>query len=201
MGHSRTGTRNPKLVYSSVQFSSVQSLNRVQLFATPWIAARQASLFITICRSSLRLMSIESVMPSSHLILGHPIWKGLSLFSFISVWFHLSFLRGIAWLPLHLVFVWFWNLYAFVISDISVIKEESLLLFPSYASTWGSSTSIFFFYTFLTPSCNEGELFCLVCLRGVVEIAVLSSHFTTLSRSPCLWPGCIICSHSQGSAT
>ena len=43
------------------------------LFATPWIAARQASLSITISRSSLRLTSIESMMPSSHLILGHPL--------------------------------------------------------------------------------------------------------------------------------
>ena len=51
------------------QFSSVQSLSRVQLFATPWIAARQASLSITISRSSPRPTSIESVMPSSHLIL------------------------------------------------------------------------------------------------------------------------------------
>ena len=57
----------------TVQFSSVESLSRVRLFATPWIAARQASLFITISRSSLRLMSIESVMPSSHLILGRPL--------------------------------------------------------------------------------------------------------------------------------
>ena len=54
---------------NSVQFSSVQSLSRVRLFATPWIAACQAPLSITISRSSLRLMSIESVMPSSHLIL------------------------------------------------------------------------------------------------------------------------------------
>ena len=55
------------------QLSSVQSLSRVQLFATPWIAARQASLSITNSRSSLRLTSIESVMPSSHLILCHPL--------------------------------------------------------------------------------------------------------------------------------
>ena len=57
----------------SVQFSSVQSLSRVRLFATPWIAARQASLSITNSWSSLRLMPIESVMPSSHLILCHPL--------------------------------------------------------------------------------------------------------------------------------
>ena len=56
----------------ALQFSSVQSLSRVRLFATPWIAARQASLSITISRSSLRFMSIESVMPSSHLLLGCP---------------------------------------------------------------------------------------------------------------------------------
>ena len=55
------------------QFSSVQSLSRVRLFATPWIAAFQASLSITISRSSLRLTSIESMMPSSHLILCSPL--------------------------------------------------------------------------------------------------------------------------------
>ena len=55
------------------QFSSVQSLSRVQLFATPSITARQASLSITNSQGSLRLTSIESVMPSSHLILRHPL--------------------------------------------------------------------------------------------------------------------------------
>ena len=54
-------------------FSSVQSLNHVRLFATPWITAHQASLSITNSHSSLRLTSIESVMPSSHLILCHPL--------------------------------------------------------------------------------------------------------------------------------
>ena len=56
-----------------VQFSSVQSLSRVWLFATPWIAALQASLSITNSQSSLRLMSIKLVMPSSHLILYGPL--------------------------------------------------------------------------------------------------------------------------------
>ena len=56
-----------------LQFSSVQSLSCVRLFATPWIAARQASLSITNSRSSLKLMCIESVMPSSHLILCRPL--------------------------------------------------------------------------------------------------------------------------------
>ena len=57
----------------SVQFSSVQSLSRIRLFATPWIAARQASLSITNSRSLPKLMSIESVMPSIHLILCCPL--------------------------------------------------------------------------------------------------------------------------------
>ena len=58
--------------YIILQFSSVQLLSCVRLFATPWIAACQTSLFITNFLSSLRLTSIESVMPSSHLILYCP---------------------------------------------------------------------------------------------------------------------------------
>ena len=57
----------------SSSFSSVQLLSRVQLFGTPWIAEHQASLSITNSRSSLELMSIESVMPFSHLILCHSL--------------------------------------------------------------------------------------------------------------------------------
>ena len=58
---------------TSVQFSSFQSLSHVWLFATPWIAACQASLSINNSRSSLKLTSIKSVMPSSHLILCRPL--------------------------------------------------------------------------------------------------------------------------------
>ena len=57
-----------------IQFSSVQLLSHVWLFATPWIAASQASLSITISRSSFKLTSIELVMPSSHLILCRPLF-------------------------------------------------------------------------------------------------------------------------------
>ena len=60
--------------WKDAQFSSVQSLSRVWLLATPWIAARQAYLSITNSRSSLKLTSIESVMPSSHLILCRPLF-------------------------------------------------------------------------------------------------------------------------------
>ena len=57
----------------SIQFSSVQSLSRVRLFVTPWTAARQASLSITNSQSLPKLISIESMMPSNHLILCHPL--------------------------------------------------------------------------------------------------------------------------------
>ena len=62
-----------KAVINLVQYSSVQLLSCVRLFATPWIAALQASLSITNSRSSLRLTSIESVMPFSRLILCRPL--------------------------------------------------------------------------------------------------------------------------------
>ena len=65
----------------SVQFSSVQSLNRVQLFSTPWTAAWQTSL----SRGLFKLMSIESVMPSNHLILCHPLRLLPSVFPSIRV--------------------------------------------------------------------------------------------------------------------
>ena len=73
-----------------VSFSSVQSLSRVQLFATPWTAAHQASLSITNSRSSLRLMSIALVIPSYHLILRCPlllplIFPSIRVFSYESV--------------------------------------------------------------------------------------------------------------------
>ena len=61
--------------YLIIQFSSVQLFSYVRLFATRWIAACPASLSITNSRSSLRLMSIESMMPSSHLILCRPLFR------------------------------------------------------------------------------------------------------------------------------
>ena len=66
---------HPPLYFKSSldYFSSVQSFSRVRLFATPWIAARQASLSITNSQSSPKLMSIKSVMPSSYLILCRPL--------------------------------------------------------------------------------------------------------------------------------
>ena len=77
----------------SLSVSSVQSLSQVQLFATPWTAARQASLSITNFWSLLRLMSIKSVIPSNHLILCCPLLFLLSIFPGIRVFSNESVLR------------------------------------------------------------------------------------------------------------
>ena len=72
---------------------SVQSLSRVQLFATPWTAACQASLFITKSWSLLKLMSVKLVMPSNHLILCRPLLLLPSIFPSIRVFSHESVLH------------------------------------------------------------------------------------------------------------
>ena len=71
--------------YSDPQFSSIQPLSHVRLFATPWTAAHQASLSITNSQSLPKLMSIESVMPSNHLILCPPLLLQPSIFPSIRV--------------------------------------------------------------------------------------------------------------------
>ena len=77
---------------ATVQFSSSQSLSCVQLFVTPWTAARQASLSITNAWSLLKLMSIESVMPSNHFIVCHPLLFLPSIFLSIRIFSSESFL-------------------------------------------------------------------------------------------------------------
>ena len=76
-----------------IQFSSVQSLSHVWLFAIPWIAAHQTSLSITNSQSLPKPMSIESVMPSNHLILCHPLLLLPSIFPSIRVFSNESALR------------------------------------------------------------------------------------------------------------
>ena len=75
------------------QFSSVESLSCVQLFATPWTAAHQASLSITNSQSLFKLMPIKSVMPSNHLILCHPLLLLPSIFPSIGVFYNESVLH------------------------------------------------------------------------------------------------------------
>ena len=86
---------------ASVQFGSVQLLSRVRLFATPWTAARQASLSITNSRSLPKPMSFESVMPSNHLILCRPLLLLPSIFPSIRVFFNES--------ALHIRWSKYWN--------------------------------------------------------------------------------------------
>ena len=80
----------------SLQFNSFQLLSCVRLFATPWTAACQASLSITNSQSLLKFMSMESVMPSSHLIICHPLLLPSSIFSSIRVFYNESVL-SIRW--------------------------------------------------------------------------------------------------------
>ena len=84
---------NDEWRYNIISFSSVQSLSRVWLLATPWITARQASLSITNTWSSHKLMSIKSVMPSSHLILCRPLLLPPSIPPSIRVFSNESTLR------------------------------------------------------------------------------------------------------------
>ena len=79
--HSLCSSSGTRVTYPVV----AQLLSRVQLFPTPWTAARQASLSITNSQSLLKVMSIESVMPSNHLILCCPLLLLLSIFPYIRV--------------------------------------------------------------------------------------------------------------------
>ena len=101
-----------------IQFSSVQSLSYFQLFATPWTAARQASLSITSSQSLLKLRSIESMMSSNHLILCCPLLLMSSIFPSIRV-----FSNGSA---LHIKWPKYWS-FSFSISSCN--KYSGLISF------------------------------------------------------------------------
>ena len=113
---------NSVLITLSSQFSSVQSLSHVRLFATPWTAARQASLSIINFLSLLKLMSIESVMPSNYLILSHPLLLPPSIFPSIRVFSSES--------TLHIRWLKYWN-FSF---NISPSNEYSGLI--SFQMDW-----------------------------------------------------------------
>ena len=103
-------------------FSSVQSLSCVPLFVTPWIAARQASLSLTNYRSSLRLTSIESVTPSSHLILCRPLLLLLPIPSSIRVFSNES--------TLHMRWPKYWNF------SFSIIPSKEIPGLISFRMDW-----------------------------------------------------------------
>ena len=102
----------------NIQFSSVQSLSHVRFFVTPWTAVRQASLSITNCRSLPKPMSIESVMPSNHLILCHLLLIPLSIFPSIRAFSSES--------VLHIMWPKYWS-FSFSISP--SIEHPGLIFF------------------------------------------------------------------------
>ena len=104
------------------QFRSVQLLSRVRLFVTPRIAARQASLSITNSRSSPRLTSIESVMPSNHLILCHPLLPLPSIFPSIRVFSNES--------ALHIRWPKYWSF------SFSIIPSKEIPGLISFTMDW-----------------------------------------------------------------
>ena len=106
--------RIPICSSTHTKFNSVQSLSHVQLFVTPWAAACQASLFITNSWSLLKLTSIESVMPSNHLILCCPLLLPPSIFPSIRVFFSDS--------VLHMKWPKYWS-FSFNISPSSEIQD------------------------------------------------------------------------------
>ena len=110
-----------------LSFSSVQSLSHIRLFETPWTAARQASLSIN-SQSSLKLMSIESVMPSNHLILCRPLLLPPSIFPRIRVFSNES--------VLHIRWPKYWS-FSFSISP----SNEYSGLFPLGWTGWISLLS------------------------------------------------------------
>ena len=103
-------------------FSSVQSLSHVQLFVTPWTAACQASLSITNSWNLLKLMSIESVMPSNHLILCHPLLLLPSIFPNIRVFSNES--------ALHIRWPKYWTF------SFSIIPSNEYSVLISFRMDW-----------------------------------------------------------------
>ena len=117
-----TGLENAYEYIFLHQFSTLQSLSRVRLFATPWTAAHQASLSITNSQSLLKLMSTESVMPSNHQILCRPLLLPPSIFPSIMVFSNES--------VLHITWTKYWS-FSF---SISASNEYSGLI--SFRTDW-----------------------------------------------------------------
>ena len=171
--------------------SSVQSLSRVRLFATPWIAARQASLFITISWSSPRLTSIEFVMPSSHLILCVPFsscpqslpasesfpvsqlvaWDGQS--TGVSAWASFPPKKSQGWSPSE------WTGWISLQSKgLSRVSNSLLQHYPSKASVL--QRSVFFMVQLSYPYMTTGKTIALI--RWTLGGKVMSLLLNMLSR-------------------
>ena len=171
-------------------FSSVQLLSHVRLFATPWTAAYQASLSITISQSLLKLMSIESVMPSNHLILCRPLLLPPSIFPSISIFPNES--------VLHIRWPEYWsfsfsispsNEYSGMISlrtgwlDLLTVQGTLKSLLQHHSSKASIlQCSAFFIVQLSHPYMTTGKTIALTFVVQTFVGKVISLLFNTLSR-------------------
>ena len=158
------------------QFSSVQLLSRVQLFVTPWTAARQASLSITNSQSLLKLMSIELVMPFSHLILCRPLLLLPSIFPSIRVFSNESALR-IRWPK-------YWS-FSFSISP----SNEYLALI----SFWIDWLDLLAVQGTLKSLLQHHSSKASVLQHSAIFIVQLSHPYVTTGKRSSIWPESLFC--------
>ena len=160
------------------------SLRHVQLFATPWIAARQTSLSFTSSRSLLKLMSIESVMPSNYLVLCHPLLLLPSIFPSIRV-FSNELALCIRW-PMHWSFSIrpsneYSGLISFRIDWLDLLAVQGTLKSLQHHSSTASVLRCSAFSTTCVSFPNK-----VSCL---VSMCVSSIHSFLLDKNPLLGPG------------
>ena len=171
-----------------IVISSVQSLSRVRLFVTPWTAAHQASLSITNSQSLLKLMSIESVMPSNHLILCRPLLFPPSIFPSIRVFSHESALR-IRWPKYWNSFCHYYILLEVVSPFVCCRKVSPVSVISTYPSSLlpASNTSTLL----VIKSHNIHETFCGFSRshRLLSPLQVTPAYIRHLSTEP-LFPEC-----------
>ena len=176
------------LTIVNLLFSSVQSLRHVRLFATPWTAARQVSLSITYSRSPSKLMFIELVIPSNHLIFCHPLLLLPSIFPSIRVFSNESVLH-IKW-PKDWSFFFSIspsNVYSGLISfrmdwlDLLAVQGTLKSLLPHHSSKASIlQHSAFFIVQLSHPYMTSGKTIALT--RWTLVSRVMSLLFNILSR-------------------
>ena len=172
---------NPAVILLSI--SSVQSLSRVRLFATPWIAARQASLSIINSQSLPKPMSIESVMPFSHLILCCPLLLSFLYSSFVySCHLFLISSASVRSLPflsfIEPIFAWNVLLVSLIFLKRSLVFP--ILLFSSISLHWSLRKAFLSLLAILWNSHSDGISFLFSLLFTAICKASSDSHFAFL---------------------
>ena len=184
-------------IVSSSIFSSVQSLSHVQLFATPWTAARQASLSITNSQSLPKPMSIELVMPSNHLILCRPLLLLPSIFPSIRVFQNESAVR-IKW-PKYWSFSFnirptneYPGLISFRIDWLDLLAVQGTLksLLQNHSSKASVLCSAFFIVQLSHPYMTTGKTIALT-RRTFVDKVMLRNSFLQCFSLFLMWGVCV----------